>query len=94
MSAAAHEFQPLRQVVENNGCPLPLVRGNLRKINMYDWHEIGALGDVPRLGSRVVKTTHGDVAIFRAADDQLFALRTAVRTRAGRCRKALCMATA
>ena len=42
---------------------------------MYNWHEIGALDDVPRLGSRVVNTPHGDVAIFRAADDQLFALR-------------------
>ena len=42
---------------------------------MYDWHEIGALDDIPRLGSRVVNTPYGDVAIFRAADDQVFALR-------------------
>ena len=42
---------------------------------MYDWHEIGALADIPRLGSRVVQTPHGDMAIFRAADDQVFALR-------------------
>ncbi len=42
---------------------------------MYDWHEIGELDDIPRLGSRVVNTPGGDVAIFRAADDQLFALR-------------------
>ncbi|MFZ1862513.1 MAG: nitrite reductase small subunit NirD [Candidatus Competibacter sp.] len=42
---------------------------------MVDWHEIGALADIPRLGARVVKTPQGDVAIFRAADDQIFALR-------------------
>ena len=42
---------------------------------MYDWHEIGALDDIPRLGSRVVQTPHGDVAVFRTADDQVFALR-------------------
>ena len=42
---------------------------------MYDWHEIGALDAIPRLGSRVVNTPHGDVAIFRTADDQVFALR-------------------
>jgi nitrite reductase (NADH) small subunit len=44
-------------------------------IIMYDWHEIGALDDIPRLGSRVVQTPHGDVAVFRTADDQVFALR-------------------
>ena len=42
---------------------------------MYDWHEIGAIDDIPRLGSRVVQTPHGDVAVFRTADDQVFALR-------------------
>ncbi|HRF44420.1 MAG TPA: nitrite reductase small subunit NirD [Candidatus Competibacteraceae bacterium] len=42
---------------------------------MYDWHEIGVLDDIPRLGSRVVQTPYGDVAVFRAADDQVFALR-------------------
>ncbi|WP_034435082.1 nitrite reductase small subunit NirD [Candidatus Contendibacter odensensis] len=42
---------------------------------MYDWHEIGELDNIPRLGSRVVNTPYGDVAIFRAADDQVFALR-------------------
>ena len=42
---------------------------------MHDWHEIGALDDIPRLGSRVVHTPHGNVAVFRTADDQVFALR-------------------
>ncbi len=38
------------------------------------WVEIGRLEDIPVLGSRVVKTASGDVAVFRNADDQVFAL--------------------
>lgn len=38
------------------------------------WLDIGALGDIPREGARVVKTAQGCVAIFRTADDQVFAL--------------------
>jgi len=40
-----------------------------------DWVEIGTLQDIPRLGARVVKTPDGDIAVFRAADDKVFALR-------------------
>lgn len=36
--------------------------------------DIGALEDVPRQGARVVKTAHGCIAVFRTADDQVFAL--------------------
>jgi len=42
---------------------------------MNDWIEIGALDDIPKLGSRVVETEGGDIAVFRAADDSVFALR-------------------
>jgi len=38
------------------------------------WVEIGRVGDVPRRGARVVKTPSIDVAIFRTAKDQVFAL--------------------
>ena len=38
------------------------------------WSEVTRLGDIPRLGSRVVKTAKGDVAVFRTADDTVFAL--------------------
>jgi nitrite reductase (NADH) small subunit len=42
---------------------------------MSDWKTICALTDIPQLGSRVVKSAiHGDVAIFRTADDDVFAL--------------------
>lgn len=37
--------------------------------------DVGALTDIPRLGARCVRTAHGDVAVFRTADDNLFALR-------------------
>ena len=42
---------------------------------MNDWLEIGELRDFPRLGARVVRTAQGDVAVFRTADDRVFALR-------------------
>lgn len=37
--------------------------------------KICALSEIPRLGARVVKTAaHGDIAVFRNADDEVFAL--------------------
>lgn len=38
------------------------------------WVEVGALADIPRLGARVVRTTQGDIAVFRTAEDDVFAL--------------------
>lgn len=38
------------------------------------WIDIGALEDVPRQGARLIKTPMGCVAVFRTADDQVFAL--------------------
>ena len=37
--------------------------------------DIGALDEIPPLGSRTVRTTFGNVAIFRTSDDEVFALR-------------------
>jgi nitrite reductase (NADH) small subunit len=39
-----------------------------------EWIDIGALGDIPRRGSRVVKTAMGCVAVFRTGSDEVFAL--------------------
>lgn len=36
--------------------------------------DIAALDDIPRQGARLVKTETGCVAVFRTADDQVFAL--------------------
>lgn len=41
---------------------------------MSDWLAVGRLEEIPRLGARVVRMAHGDVAVFRAADDHVFAL--------------------
>lgn len=38
------------------------------------WLDIGALDDIPRRGARVVKTRHGCVALFRTAEDRVFAI--------------------
>jgi nitrite reductase (NADH) small subunit len=38
------------------------------------WVDIGAIDDIPAQGARVVKTAQGCVAVFRTADDQIFAL--------------------
>lgn len=39
------------------------------------WIEIGRIEDIPRQGARVVRTGTGDIAVFRTADDEIFALR-------------------
>nr|MBP6737853.1 nitrite reductase (NAD(P)H) small subunit [Paracoccaceae bacterium] len=38
------------------------------------WVDVGALEDIPRQGARVVKTAQGCVAVFRTAEDRVFAL--------------------
>ena len=42
---------------------------------MTKWIEIAKLEDIPRLGARVLKTDTMDIAVFRTAADQVFALR-------------------
>lgn len=40
-----------------------------------DWTDVGNINEVPRLGARTVRTPRGDVALFRTAEDEIFALR-------------------
>ena len=42
---------------------------------MSDWIEIGSLNDIPKLGARVVTTNEGNIAVFRTADDHVFAIK-------------------
>ncbi len=42
---------------------------------MSDWIEVGLLEDIPKLGSRVVESKDGDIAIFRTMNDEIFALK-------------------
>ncbi|RKP44606.1 nitrite reductase small subunit NirD [Trinickia fusca] len=38
------------------------------------WTRVCNVSDIPRLGSRVLKHADGDIALFRTADDEVFAL--------------------
>jgi nitrite reductase (NADH) small subunit len=38
------------------------------------WVQVGAVDEIPRLGARVVRREGGDIAVFRNADDEVFAL--------------------
>lgn len=44
-------------------------------MDMRTWVKVAALDEIPRLGARVVHSAHGDVAVFRTAGDEVFALR-------------------
>ena len=41
---------------------------------MADWKKLCTLDDIPRLGSRVVKSAAGDIAVFRTEADEVFAI--------------------
>lgn len=41
---------------------------------MTGWIDIAALSDIPVQGARLVRTRQGCVALFRTADDRVFAL--------------------
>jgi nitrite reductase (NADH) small subunit len=42
---------------------------------MTNWTEIARLEDIPRLGSRVLKTDTMNIALFRTASDEVFAIK-------------------
>jgi nitrite reductase (NADH) small subunit len=44
---------------------------------MSTWYEVVELAEIPVLGSRVVRTRDMDIALFRGADDRVYALRDA-----------------
>ena len=39
-----------------------------------EWKRLCALDEIPQQGSRVVKSAKGDIAVFRTATDEIFAL--------------------
>ena len=41
---------------------------------MAIWHKVATLEEIPPLGSRVVTTEQGNIALFRTAGDEVFAL--------------------
>ena len=42
---------------------------------MTDWIEVGRIDEIPKLGARVINTDDGDIAVFRNAKDEIFALK-------------------
>jgi nitrite reductase (NADH) small subunit len=47
--------------------------------------KVCSVADIPKLGSRVVRSeAHGDIAVFRNADDEVFALRDSCPHKGGR----------
>ena len=44
-------------------------------ITEAEWLDIGTLEDIPRLGARVVQAGEVNIAVFRTATDEVFALR-------------------
>jgi nitrite reductase (NADH) small subunit len=41
---------------------------------MSNWTKIAALDEIPKQGSRVVRSAKGEIAVFRTMDDKVFAL--------------------
>lgn len=41
---------------------------------MSDWIEVGKVSDIPKLGARVVEVAAGNIAVFRTAEDKIFAI--------------------
>ena len=39
------------------------------------WIDVGEIDAIPKLGARVIQTAEGDIAVFRTAEDEVFALR-------------------
>lgn len=50
---------------------------------MSQWIDIAALNDIPQRGARVVKTAQGCVAVFRTAQDEVYALNNACPHKGG-----------
>lgn len=47
------------------------------------WQMVGEIEDIPRLGARTVRSTGGEIAVFRTGDDRVFALRDRCPHRGG-----------
>jgi len=47
---------------------------NHSELQSAQWRDLCALDDIPRLGARVVERPGGNIAVFRTADDAVFAL--------------------
>ncbi len=74
---------PTNAYLEVVKTPMTATADNKHTPPSGDWIEVGRLDDIPRLGARVVCAPDGDIAVFRAADDHIFALRDQCPHRGG-----------
>jgi nitrite reductase (NADH) small subunit len=65
-AAAASAVTPL--YVQNQG------GAEMTEARADGWRTVCALDAIPPLGARVVRSEHGNIAVFRTADDDVFAL--------------------
>ena len=65
-AAAASAVTPL--YVQNEG------GAEMTEATAAGWHQVCALEAIPQLGARVVRSAHGNIAVFRTANDEVFAL--------------------
>jgi len=38
------------------------------------WKDVGAINDIPAQGARIVETSEARIAVFRTADDEIYAI--------------------
>ncbi|OWK22747.1 hypothetical protein AJ87_44995 [Rhizobium yanglingense] len=61
-----------------------------KEINM-NWIAIGDISDIPLRGARCVKTPQGKIAVFRTAENEVFAIEDTAPTRAALSARVSCM---
>ena len=69
--------QPERATVALAGTPVYVQNegaAQMTEVKAGGWQKVCALEAIPQLGARVVKSAHGNIAVFRTADDEVFAL--------------------
>ncbi|MDB5812862.1 MAG: nirD [Betaproteobacteria bacterium] len=70
--------QPLRVTVTAETNPAAYLKeegfSQMAEVNVSGWQQVCALDAIPELGARVVKSAHGNIAVFRNAENEVFAL--------------------
>jgi nitrite reductase (NADH) small subunit len=59
------------------------MRRKSMSVNSPSWFDIGSLDQIPKRGARLVKTPRRDIAVFRTAGDEVFALENRCPHRGG-----------
>jgi nitrite reductase (NADH) small subunit len=60
--------------MSTSNCMQPASEEQEERTMSEGWKIICRIEDIPRLGARVVRRAQGDIAVFRSAEDEIFAL--------------------